>query len=42
MYNINIFIGGTYRNERNIMKNQTDKFIYFGLRTSILNEYFDF
>jgi hypothetical protein len=42
MYNINLFFGVTYRNESNIMKNQTDTFIYFGLRTSILNEYFDF
>jgi hypothetical protein len=42
MYNINIFVGGTYRNEKNIMKNESDKFIYFGIRTSILNEYFDF
>lgn len=42
MYNINIFAGATYRNESNIMKNQTDKFIYLGIRTSILNEYFDF
>lgn len=42
MYNINIFAGATYRNERNIIKDQTDQFIYFGIRTSILNEYFDF
>lgn len=42
MYNMNIFLGATYRNEKNIMKKASDNFIYFGIRTSILNEYFDF
>jgi len=40
--NLNIFIGATYRNEKNVLKNQSDKFYYFGIRTSLINEYFDF
>ena len=40
--NMNIFIGATYRNERNSMNNTRDRFVYFGFRTSLLNEYFDF
>ncbi|NTW32888.1 MAG: hypothetical protein HGB12_09720 [Bacteroidetes bacterium] len=40
--NLNVFIGATYRNEKNIFKNQSDKFIYAGIRTSLKNEYFDF
>lgn len=40
--NMNIFIGATYRNEKNSFENTHDRFVYFGFRTSLRNEYFDF
>jgi hypothetical protein len=40
--NLNIFVGATYRDENNFYKAGSDKFIYIGIRTSLLNEYFDF
>ncbi len=40
--NMNVFIGATLRNEKNSMKSTSEKFIYLGFRTSLLNEYFDF
>lgn len=39
---MNIFAGLTLRNEKNINYSKTDKLIYFGIRTSLMNEYFDF
>lgn len=39
---MNIFTGVTLRNEKNSIYSKTNKLIYFGIRTSLMNEYFDF
>ncbi len=41
-YNLNIYVGFTNRNLTLNANTTTDSFVYFGLKTSLFNNYFDF